>query len=137
MRVAPLFISLSLLIILLQLPTESESFYAYAVKGIVKDIRLHPGKFLGGWFFKKGFIILKLHLKKKLLKKLLLKKFLKKLLFLGRKKRSVLFPEDGQTDSHRQSHASIASNNNYYDLSFDEDLPALGLSQQDLQHLHT
>ncbi|OXA59702.1 hypothetical protein Fcan01_05589 [Folsomia candida] len=78
-----LSILLTLTIVLLIKVDDCDSIYAYAIKGIVKDVRLRPTKFIGGWFFKKAFILKKLKLKWKLKKKLILKKLLKKLLLIG------------------------------------------------------
>lgn len=79
-----LSILLTLTIVLLIKVDDCDSIYAYAIKGIVKDVRLRPTKFIGGWFFKKAFILKKLKLKWKLKKKLILKKLLKKLLLIGK-----------------------------------------------------
>jgi hypothetical protein len=86
MRFLRLSLVVSLTVALFTLLTEvqeADSIYAYAIKGLVKDVRLNPTRFVGGWFFKKAFILKKLKLKWKLKKKLILKKLLKKL-FLGK-----------------------------------------------------
>lgn len=78
-------LSLPIVFIFLSEVQQADSIYAYAVKGFVKDIRLYPTRFIGGWFFKKAFILKKLKLKWKLKKKLILKKLLLKKLILLKK----------------------------------------------------
>jgi hypothetical protein len=75
-------LSVTILVLLTEV-RQADSVYAYAIKGIVKDVRLRPTKFIGGFFFKKALILKKLKLKWKLKKKLILKKLLKKLLLIG------------------------------------------------------